>query len=449
MKPVLRAWWIALAIKCVLAALVPLSNDEAYYWVWGHHLQWSYFDHPPFVGWLFYLGSFFDFASPQFQLVRWPAILLGHCTLLVWAKILEPYLDEQKSKLWFYFVLVSPIIGFGSLVVTPDIPLVFFWSLSLLLLLRALETKSLAQYAALGAALGLGFCSKYLIVLFVPITFIWLIASGEWRKVKWSFVPMTVIVGLIFCFPVLYWNYKNEWASFAFQLDHGLQSEKPELTWPIEYVIGQILLLFPPVAYFAFRRTKEKSAQFLLYFGWVPVAFFFYTSFRAHVEANWPIMAYPALLSLAVLNANEKTVRRIAIFWLVAGLIVASEALFRWVPVDAKYLKTREFSRFDSLITEAVKPETYLGSYQMAAAISYRTQTNIYKLAGLNRRDFYDFIPEANPQGDRFRFILDIGNAVPSWLTESNGYEIVSSQQIDESGYRVIEVYRHAQDSDR
>ena len=34
------------------AAWTPLTFDEAYYWMWGQHLSWSYFDHPPLDGWL-------------------------------------------------------------------------------------------------------------------------------------------------------------------------------------------------------------------------------------------------------------------------------------------------------------------------------------------------------------------------------------------------------------
>jgi 4-amino-4-deoxy-L-arabinose transferase-like glycosyltransferase len=447
-KSLARVWWSALAIKCVLAALVPLSNDEAYYWVWGHNLQWSYFDHPPMVGWLFYLGSLFDFAAPTLNLVRWPGVILGHCTLLIWLKILAPYLDERKKRLWLIFILLSPLIGFGSIVITPDIPLLFFWSLSLYVLLRTLENPSLSLYAVLGASLGLTFTSKYQAVLFVPIALIWIFASGEWRKVRWSYVPVTLLMGLAFCFPVLYWNYKNEWASFAFQLDHGLGSQKREWSWPIEYLAGQAALVFPVVIYFALKKKENAKLRFLHYFGWLPIAFFFYTSFKAHVEANWPIMAYPALLSLAFVNAEEKTIRKISIFWAVAGAIVASEALFRWVPVDPEKLKSREYSRFDFAIDEVAKPETYLASYQMAAALSYRTQVQHFKLAGLNRKDFYDFIPASMPTGDRFRVILEPDHRIPKWVREK-GYVVESTSQLGDKGYRLLEVVRNAQDTHR
>jgi len=441
-----RVWWIALAIKCLIAAVVPLSNDEAYYWVWGHHPQLSYFDHPPFVGWLFSIGTIFDFASPGLSLVRWPGVILGHATLLIWNSILRPYLTESQRKLWLIFIVVSPLIGIGSIIITPDIPLVFFWSLSLLLLINLIQTPKLSLYAGLGAALGLGFCSKYLIVIFVPIALLWLAISGEWRKVRWAYVPATIVTGLIFCAPVLIWNYQNDWASFAFQLSHGLEAEKHEWNWPLEYLGAQIALLFPPVIYFALKRKEDPRLRFLHYFGWLPLAFFFYTSFKARVEANWPIMAYPAILSLAFLNASEKSVRRIAWIWAAVMSIALSEAIFQWIPMDPTKLKTREHTRYDFVLPE-LTPDTYLASYQMAATISYRTQTPYYKLDGLNRRDFYDFIPQSHPTTDKFRVISERYNRLPTWT--KTGYKVVNRVPLDGERYRLFEVVRDAQDADR
>src|SRR3954451_18303358 len=36
-------------IRLLLASAYGLANDEAYYWLYSQHLQWSYFDHPPMV----------------------------------------------------------------------------------------------------------------------------------------------------------------------------------------------------------------------------------------------------------------------------------------------------------------------------------------------------------------------------------------------------------------
>ena len=53
--PGFRLWWTVLVattlLHVVLAAVLPLSGDEAYYWDCSRHLDWSYFDQPPLVIW--------------------------------------------------------------------------------------------------------------------------------------------------------------------------------------------------------------------------------------------------------------------------------------------------------------------------------------------------------------------------------------------------------------
>lgn len=450
MKSFYQIWLIALVVKIVLAIWLPFSNDEAYYWVWGHHPQWSYFDHPPFVGWLMWVGTFFENFG---NAARLPGVLLGHFTLLIWNQILKPFLREETSPYWLFFVLLSPFLGIGSLIITPDVPLLFFWSLALLFLLRLLKRPSAFNYAMLGASLGLGFCSKYMIVLFVPIALAWIFWSKEWRKVRWSLVPLTIAIGLLFCTPVLYWNAQNEWASFRFQLDHGFNDKNWSWRLPLEYAGGQILILFPTVVWLALRRKEPREASFLHFFGWLPLAFFLYSSFKAPVEANWPIMAHPALLALAFLNAagskSSKVLRATLAIWVFAHALVLSEVALKWVPIDPKQLKTSELTRFDVFLPMVEQHENvYLGSYQAAAAVSYKLRKQHYKLGGMNRRDFYDFVDSSFPSnGSTFWVGSEIYQPLPEWISEKN-YQLSNVIPLSDD-FKMIEVKPRAQDTDR
>ena len=40
---------IFLGLRLYANLNMDLLGDEAYYWMWGQHLSWSYFDHPPLV----------------------------------------------------------------------------------------------------------------------------------------------------------------------------------------------------------------------------------------------------------------------------------------------------------------------------------------------------------------------------------------------------------------
>ena len=54
-----------LIIKLALAAYIPFFYDEAYYWFWGNNLRLSYYDHPPFVSYLYFLGQGFDWLADK------------------------------------------------------------------------------------------------------------------------------------------------------------------------------------------------------------------------------------------------------------------------------------------------------------------------------------------------------------------------------------------------
>ena len=46
-----------LLVRAVMALVLPLSADEAYYWLWSKHLDFGYFDPPPAIAWLIYPGT--------------------------------------------------------------------------------------------------------------------------------------------------------------------------------------------------------------------------------------------------------------------------------------------------------------------------------------------------------------------------------------------------------
>ncbi len=434
MKTVWRIWWIALAVKIVIAIWLPFANDESYYWVWGHHPQLSYFDHPAMVGWLFYLGTFIENIG---NAARLPGVLLAHGTLAIWIWIAKPFLDESKLAGLTLLLVFSPFLGLGSIILTPDVPLLFFWSASLLVFIRALDSKRALDYALLGATLGLGFCSKYLIVLFVPCTLLYLVLSKKWRAVEPAKVLLTIVVGLLFCAPVIIWNQQHEWASFKFQLNHGLESEKRNALWPLEYFGSQLGILFPIAAYFAIKR---KGPMILRVFGWFPLAFFFYTSFRARVEGNWPAMGHPALLALAYINAPDvKWLRAQTIVWIAAVVLIFAQVIYPWIPVDPRNLKTYEFTHYDDFVPIAEKRhDLYMGSYQEAAALSYKMRRQIYKLEGMNRRDFYDFTSHSRPTGDSFVVGAERWQGLPPWVAEA-GYHVVAETPVNEE-FKLIEV---------
>ncbi|MGZ3770307.1 MAG: ArnT family glycosyltransferase [Bdellovibrio sp.] len=413
MKNFARLWYISLIAKLLIAALMPLSADEAYYWVWSKNLQLSYFDHPPMVSWIFYLGHFLE---PFLNAVRWPAVILGHGIIWLFYLLFAEYLNFEKIKIWIYLVLFSPLLGFGSIIVTPDLPVLFFWMLSLVLTVKALDQKKLTYYLMLGAALGLGFCSKYHIVLFIPCIVAYLSFEKKWHQVIPKGVLLTVIAGLIFSLPVIVWNIQNDFASFQFQLNHGLAKGGYNPEWTFSYLLGQLLILFPSVFWAAIKSKLPANLRWLKYFGWGPLLFFFATSFKALVEANWPIIGYPAILAMALFHPKIKSWLKIYVmFWGTVFALVIATVFFPSIrKINEKIEEPYVFQNLSPLAHEYAP--LYAGTYQMASSLWYFSKTPVYKLKGSSRFDFFDTLPASIPSTNQFYLLKRESNGLPQWV---------------------------------
>lgn len=443
MSKFLKLWWVLLFIKLAIGISLPLFLDESYYWFWGQHPQWSYIDHPPFVGWLMWLGSKFDFG---FSSVRIPGIILGHTSFLFLRSLMQPFLNDDNENWWLAFMCASPLVGLGSLIITPDLPLQFMWIFSMWTLVRCLQKNDLFSYVALGAAMGFGFCAKYHMVLFAPAAFLWLFASGEYKKLRWQYVAATAATGLIFCFPVIYWNWTHDFASFRFQLNHGLAAETRNIKWPLQYLGDQILILFPTVFLLALFQSRRKDLLFWICMGWFPLAFFFLTSFRAHGEANWPAVGHISILCLAFLyRPVHKAIKYTLFIWVTIIALLLSHVALPWLPIPSNSSKLSEFKKYDPLIEIArSEPIVFASSYQMAGALSFHLRRSIFKLGGINRKDIFDFLPESFPKQPKFILFLEPQQTLPDWVRQE--YKITSERAID-SFFREVQLERNETNS--
>ena len=104
-----RPWratlWLTLGVALLhlaVAGRVAFSADEAHYALYGLHLDWSYFDHPPLVGWL--QALILPLAQSEFALRLWPIALAAATALLLYRFALRLFPDGH------------PWLGFWSVV---------------------------------------------------------------------------------------------------------------------------------------------------------------------------------------------------------------------------------------------------------------------------------------------------------------------------------------------
>ena len=252
---------IAAGVHLALGFSIEFSVDEAHYALYAQHLAWSYYDHPPLVGW-----------------IQWPLVTLtsseGIIRLipeLLW--IISCYLVYQVTVELHHFIrgrnagyltsalpsanlcglmavlaiIAAPMLHILAIGLLPDTLLA---PLSLGLMLMALRwlTKdkfSFGDWMATGILLGLAGLSKYtasftaLALLFVFLSTPrkrWLSKSGFW---------IAALIALLLITPVLYWNWTNDWISFKYQLAHGSGGEW--LWRRLAAYIGVQILVFGPL----------------------------------------------------------------------------------------------------------------------------------------------------------------------------------------------------------
>src|SRR6202161_4691533 len=182
------------ALRLVAAASTPLTFDEAYYWMWSKHLAGGYYDHPPGVALGIRLGTMI--AGDTELGVRLVSILLalpmshaGYRT----AEIL--FGGRQLAANATILLNVTLMAAVGTLIVTPDSPLLVASSFVLFFLAKVLESGRGAWWLAVGAAAGAALASKYTAMFFGPAILIWLVTVPKLRR--WLISPWPYLGGII------------------------------------------------------------------------------------------------------------------------------------------------------------------------------------------------------------------------------------------------------------
>jgi 4-amino-4-deoxy-L-arabinose transferase-like glycosyltransferase len=406
-----KDWWLLLFIKVIIGLALPLFADEAYYWVWAKNLKLSYFDHPPMISWLFAIGQLFDVF---FSASRLPTLILGHLTCWVWCEFLASDLNSTQKRRLLWILALHFLTGLGVFVANPDVPFLFFWSLSLFFFKKSVGQRDrLLWPALLGLCLGLGFASKYLMALFVPCAMLYLCLEGRWRQIKPYQILIPIVVGALFSAPVWLWNFQNDWVSFSFQFKHGLgRSWQPR--WTLDFLAGTLFLLYPPFLFIFFKKSLWKSFSDLHFVFFSSLFFFFtWTTLKGDTELNWPLALYPSFFFLVVKAGDlRKSFFSFVFFFGFLGSFLLAVPLLNWsVRIHPRLSESRDYHQL-FVQTQSFRP-LYVSTYQVASSFWFLSKLPVYKLRGASRIDEFDFMENSNPQEDVFYFLKEREQSIP------------------------------------
>jgi 4-amino-4-deoxy-L-arabinose transferase-like glycosyltransferase len=279
----LHAVWI-LAIGVLLARVVylvwfcryDLVEDEAHYWLWSRHLDWSYYSKGPGVAWAIWASTRI-FGDAEWA-VRLPTAVAGAIGALAAGALARDLAADahdragvhggEKSGAWASPARVGllaalayssvPVLQVSSILMTIDGPYVACWSVACWAFWRAMrptlgvggavvngfastmpgapcvaEPKAAPPrhpgawcWPLVGGAIALGFLFKYTMLLLVPGLMVFATLYRRERKgaeptvggrVCFALGCLLALAGLA---PVLIWNAQNGWPTWSHLLGH-------------------------------------------------------------------------------------------------------------------------------------------------------------------------------------------------------------------------------------
>ncbi|MEM9487222.1 MAG: glycosyltransferase family 39 protein [Cyanobacteria bacterium P01_F01_bin.116] len=345
-------WLLALCVgswllRLLIAWLLPPGFDEAYYFLYTQHWDWSYFDHPVMVALTTALGPWLTGYISPLTLRLGALLLYGLSTWLL--ALSGQRLFGGLTGMWTVAIAsLCPLFIFSfGLLAAPDNALILGWSA--VMYVAVLEFfpatkhyRPTAKIALIGFLLGLTCLSKYHgFVLGLSLVGFCLTSARHRRVLRSPWTGLALILFLLTLTPLLYWNVQHDGLSFSFHLSSrvdGRGTTQPtafnSLNMVGVWLVG-VAYLFPSLGFPLWWVTGRNVLQlqdlrrrFVLWLG-LPIALgFTVLGGITHIYPAWPapgLWSLSILLAVAVASWSSRVVKR----WLVgSGLVMAVLLLF-------------------------------------------------------------------------------------------------------------------------
>ena len=321
---VLFAAGLTLLVKLILAAAVPMTQDEAYFVMWGAYPSLGYSEHPPLIGWIEMLILQIG-RHPM--LVRLPAVL-GTIAIGLGLYWVLRGIDRGKAALAACLYLLSPL-SLAYVIVTTDTALIVSSFASAAFLLRALRGERRVDYALAGVFLGCALLSKFFAALLaLSYIAVFLFCAPKTRRSFTGFA-LTYLCAFPFGLIILYWNYTHSWMEVRYP-SYRDDDAHLSLVRPLTFLAIQLYLLIPVgLVYLVRERTALWNAirgpvrLFAVLFI-VPLTVMALLALRKSVGLHWVLSYYAFAYPVAAFALPTDRLRRALRFnaWFSVGHVL-------------------------------------------------------------------------------------------------------------------------------
>lgn len=322
-------------LRWILAFILELGNDEAYYWTYSKFLKWNYFDHPPMIAYSIRLFTANLLLQQYEGFIRLGSV--AGCALSTWFIFKATALLSSERAGWYAALLYSTSFYAGiiaGLHAMPDAPQMVFWTFSLWMLAKISKNEQEWKYWLLfGIGAGLCIMSKvHGIFLWVgPILYFLFCKKPLLARPQ---LYVSLFLSLLIASPILIWNINNDFATFLFHSNRvTIYDFRINAMAFMEELAGQVFFNNPfhviiiVSALFAMHRNYFLQRQPLILFNFIalPLAILLLliAVFRDTLP-HWSGPAYITLLPLAGIFIGEKCKNNICmrlVRWGVVGFL--------------------------------------------------------------------------------------------------------------------------------
>ena len=426
-----------ITLKILFIIYSPPLPDEAYYWLWSKRVDISYYDHPPLSMWLQYLFSIF--ISSNKLLVRIIPTLSLFLVMLVsyfWLIRLNFYRNMNDYLITLLLLISVPVFNIFFSISFPDPVLIFTLLTSGFFFYLYSNKKRLngnGKYAFWYLSVfffSLGLLAKYNAVLFGIGVLSYLTLSKRGRdNIIYSkhFFFSIILVSIVFS-PVIYWNAKNSYASFGFNLRERLSTD---FQWQnISENLGvfslSLIFSFSPIVFWnllkRFRKINsneqvsidiEVGKHVLV----ITILFCLILSFFTQPLYYWAIPGFVLLIPYLSLLINKRSHR---IIHSVYGLVISTILFFN----TSIYPVTMFFEKVDretailygwDFILEKVEEEkeryglgrVLFSDYRLGSLYAFHAEDTSIDVLMDNRETQFDIWRDKNLKLDSLIFVDD------------------------------------------
>lgn len=387
----LLLWFVLSYVQGVFSGL---NEDEPYYYMYAMFPAWGYFDHPPMVGTFALLGINMFGKVLGFRLFS--AVSSTLFLYAVW-RIIE-FKDKYKYVNVFILLALSiPMVSVYGFILVPDGPLLFFASLFLLAYRWFLKSENGLKAVLLGVLAAAMLYSKYHGVL---VLFFVVLANLKLLRNKYFYVAL--VTALILFIPHIVWQVENGFPSLSYHLYERTATKAYKFQYTWEYPLNQLAVfgpfLFPVMIAAVVKGGKIKTplARTMRFLFWGFLIFFFFMTFKGHVEPHWTVVAIiPAIyFTFHYVLRSEGKARYFVVASLVSAVLLFVIRIAFFIPsLDTPYHHQKEWAAgIHEVAGDA--PVLFRDSYQKASMYAYYTNEPSFSARTPGgRRNQYDIFP--------------------------------------------------------